>query len=85
MGQLLEQIAMTDNLNSAFFKVKANRGAAGVDRISIAAFEKDLDRELAALRRRLLSKERYQPPPVRRVEIEKPSGGSRSLGIVPTR
>jgi RNA-directed DNA polymerase len=81
VGQLLELIAMTDNLKSAFAKVKANRGAAGVDRISIAAFEGDLDRELAALRRRLLSQERYQPPPVRRVLIEKPGGGSRPLGI----
>lgn len=81
MGQLLEQIATTANLERAFRKVKANRGAAGVDRISVAAFEGDLDRELAALRRRLLSQERYQPPPVRRVDIDKPGGGSRPLGI----
>ena len=81
MGKLLEQIAEPDNLRRAFFRVRANKGAAGVDRVSLAAFEKDLDREIAALRRRLLSQERYQPPPVRRVEIDKPDGGSRPLGI----
>jgi RNA-directed DNA polymerase len=52
-----------------------------VDRRSIAAFAQDLERELASLRRRLMSQERYQPPPVRRVDIAKPDGGSRPLGI----
>ncbi len=81
MGTLLDQIAAPRNLGVAFAKVRANQGAAGVDRRSIAAFEKDLERELASLRRRLLSQERYQPPPVRRVDIAKPDGGSRPLGI----
>jgi RNA-directed DNA polymerase len=81
VGKLLEQIAEPNNLRRAFFKVRANKGAAGVDRVSIAAFEEHLDREIAALSRRLLSQERYQPPPVRRVDIDKPDGGSRPLGI----
>jgi hypothetical protein len=55
MGRLLQQIAQDDNLQTAFAKVKANRGAPGVDRKSIAAFEANLDAELAGLRRRLLS------------------------------
>lgn len=81
MGELFDKIASTSNLKLAFSKVRANKGAAGIDRKSIAAFEDDLDRELASLRKRLLSQERYQPPPVRRVDIAKPSGGSRPLGI----
>lgn len=81
MGKLLDQIAEPRNLKVAFFKVRANKGAAGVDRRSIAAFEQDLEQELTSLRRRLLSQQRYQPPPVRRVEIAKPDGGSRPLGI----
>lgn len=81
MGQLLEQIAAATNLARAFERVKANRGAAGIDRKTIAAFEGNLVDELAVLRRRLLSQQRYQPPPVRRVEIAKASGGSRPLGI----
>jgi RNA-directed DNA polymerase len=75
MGRLLEQIAQYDNLKTAFAKVKANRGAPGINRKSLAALEANLESELASLRRRLLSQERYQPPPVRRVEIAKPDGG----------
>ena len=81
MGKLLDQIAAPRNLTVAFAKVRANKGAAGVDRRSVAAFEANLEQELASLRRRLLSQERYQPPPVRRVDIAKPDGGSRPLGI----
>ncbi|MGH2755876.1 MAG: group II intron reverse transcriptase/maturase [Actinomycetota bacterium] len=81
VGQLLEQIAEPNNLRRAFSRVRSNKGAAGIDRKSIAAFEQDLERELAILARRLLSQERYQPPPVRAVEIDKPGGGSRPLGI----
>lgn len=81
MGELLERMAAPANLRAAFHKVKANRGAAGVDRVSVERFERHLDTELASLRRKLLSKERYQPPPVRRVEIAKPDGSTRPLGI----
>lgn len=81
MGELFDQIASIQNLTRAFSRVRSNKGAAGIDRKSIAAFEGDLDRELASLRKRLLSQERYQPPPVRRVDIAKPDGGSRPLGI----
>ena len=81
MGTLLEQIAEPQNLRRAFAKVRANQGAAGIDRKTIAAFEANLEHELAVLSKRLLSKARYQPPPVRRVAIAKPDGGSRPLGI----
>lgn len=81
MGQLLEAIAEPGNLARAWTSVRANRGAAGVDGQSVAAFGADLEHQLAALRQRMLSAERYVPPPVRRVEIPKPDGRMRPLGI----
>ena len=64
----------------AFKKVKANQGAAGVDRQTIADFEADLSNNLYELWNRLSSGS-YFPPPVRRVDIPKVDGGSRPLGI----
>jgi len=61
--------------------VRANRGAAGVDRITLVAVEDyGVDRMLRELRGDLLSG-RYRPAPARRVEIPKPRGGMRPLGI----
>ena len=81
MGQLLEAIADSDSLAAAWTKVRANAGVAGVDGQSIAAFDADVEHQLGVLRRRLLSAERYVPPPVRRVEIPKPDGRTRPLGM----
>jgi RNA-directed DNA polymerase len=67
----------------AYQRVKANRGAAGVDGVSLAAFEKDLKGNLYKIWNRMSSGS-YIPPPVRLVEIEKDGGGKRPLGI-PTR
>src|SRR6266850_861863 len=64
----------------AFKRVKANQGAAGVDRPSIANFEADLSTTLYKLWNRLSSGS-YFPPPVRRVDIPKANGGTRPLGI----
>ena len=81
MGQLVEAIADPVNLARAWKSVRANGGAAGVDGQSVASFGADLERQLGSLRRRLLSAERYVPLPVRRVEIPKPDGRMRPLGI----
>jgi RNA-directed DNA polymerase len=81
MGQMLEAIADPANLALAWAKVRANTGAAGIDGQSVAAFDADAEHQLESLRRRLLSAERYVPPPVRRVEIPKPDGRMRPLGI----
>ena len=67
----------------AFKVVKANAGAAGVDKETIADFEKDLKSNLYKLWNRLSSGS-YFPPPVKAVAIPKKSGGERILGI-PTR
>jgi RNA-directed DNA polymerase len=64
----------------AYQKVKANKGAAGVDGQSIEAFEKDLKNNLYKIWNRMSSGS-YFPPPVRLVEIEKATGGLRPLGI----
>ena len=65
----------------AYKKVKANRGAAGVDGQSLASFEKDLKNNLYKLWNRMSSGS-YFPPPVRLVEIPKgTTGQTRPLGI----
>jgi len=64
----------------AFKRVKANRGAAGVDGQTIADFEADLSNNLYKLWNRLSSGS-YFPSPVRRAEIPKVDGGMRPLGI----
>jgi group II intron reverse transcriptase/maturase len=64
----------------AYKRVKANRGAAGVDDQTIAEFEKDLKNNLYRLWNRMSSGS-YMPSPVRRVDIPKGDGGTRPLGI----
>jgi RNA-directed DNA polymerase len=65
---------------NAYLKVKANRGAAGVDGQSLAEFEQDEKNNLYKLWNRLSSGS-YFPPPVRAVDIPKSGGGTRSLGV----
>ena len=65
----------------AWEKVRANKGASGVDAVSLADFEKDLGNNLYRVWNRMSSGS-YFPPPVRAVEIPKPhGGGARVLGV----
>ena len=64
----------------AFKQVKANKGSAGIDNETIQAFESNLPNNLYKLWNRLSSGS-YFPPPVKRVKIPKPAGGTRVLGI----
>jgi group II intron reverse transcriptase/maturase len=64
----------------AYKRVKANRGAAGVDNQTLDAFDKDLKNNLYKIWNRMCSGS-YFPPPIRRVEIPKDNGGKRPLGI----
>lgn len=80
-GNLLEEICEIDNLRRAFKWVKRNKGAPGIDGVSIEEFEQNLIRELNQLKQEVLSWQ-YRPTPVKRVEIPKPDGkGVRLLGI----
>lgn len=64
----------------AWKRVKKNKGAAGIDGVTLEDFEKDLDGNLYKIWNRMSSGS-YFPPPVRIVEIPKSSGGKRRLGI----
>jgi RNA-directed DNA polymerase len=78
---LLDRVCRGDVLWEAWERVRENRGAAGVDRITLVAVEDyGVDRMLRELRRDL-REGRYRPAPARRVEIPKPRGGKRPLGI----
>src|SRR6202162_3526533 len=79
-GPLLEAIVERDNLKKALTHVKRNKGAAGVDGMSVDALAPHLKEHWPAIRAQLLEGT-YKPQPVRRVEIPKASGGTRSLGI----
>ena len=68
------------NLNDAWEKVKQNRGAAGIDDVTIEEFERNLEQNLNEIQR-LLCEGRYVPNPVKRVYIPKPDGKRRPLGI----
>lgn len=78
--RLLERILSKENMEMAWKRVKANHGAPGVDGISIEQFP-DHTRPLWAGIRESLLAGRYQPLPVKRVEIPKATGGNRPLGI----
>ena len=77
---LMEQIASSANLNQAYKRVKANRGAPGVDGMTVDDLRPWIARNKDALLIALLDGS-YQPQPVRGVEIPKPGGGKRQLGI----
>jgi RNA-directed DNA polymerase len=77
---LMEEVASSANLNQAYKRVKANKGAAGVDGMSIAELLSWIRENREKLIAALLDGS-YQPNTVRGVEIPKPGGGKRQLGI----
>lgn len=78
---LFEQVLQRDNLQAAWKRVRANKGAAGVDGMSIDEFPAWAKSGHWKTVVTALETGRYQPSPVRRVEIDKPDGGKRQLGI----
>jgi len=80
-NRLMEEVCERENLKEALRRVKAtNKGSAGVDGMTVGGISDYLKQHWPAIREQLLSGT-YEPKPVRRVEIPKPDGGVRKLGI----
>ena len=77
---LMEKIVDSTLIETAWARVKANRGAPGPDGVSIENFPEWMRPQWERLRQQLLDGT-YRPQPVRRVSIDKPDGGTRELGI----
>ncbi len=80
MSELLEKILAKDNMNTAYKKVCANKGAGGVDDVTVEELGDYIKKNWEGIREQIRHRE-YKPQPVRRVEIPKPNGGVRKLGI----
>jgi RNA-directed DNA polymerase len=80
-NRLMEEVCERENLKEALRRVKANKGSAGVDGMTVGQITDYLKQHWPAIREQLLNGT-YEPKPVRRVEIPKPDGGGvRKLGI----
>lgn len=79
-AQLMEQVVQKTNLRKALKRVRANKGSPGIDGMTVAELAPHLREHWEGLKKQLLDGS-YKPRPVKRVEIPKPSGGVRMLGI----
>jgi group II intron reverse transcriptase/maturase len=77
---LLEQILSSENLNEAFLQVKRNKGAEGNDGMKVGELGEYLKTNGETIKEQIRVR-KYKPQPVKRVEIPKPDGGMRNLGI----
>src|SRR5450755_2185944 len=79
-NRLMEAVCERENLKAALRQVRANKGSPGVDGMTVVGIKDYLKQHWPAIREQLLNTT-YEPKPVRRVEIPKPDGGVRKLGI----
>src|SRR5438093_6330313 len=79
-NRMMEEVCERENLKEALRQVKGNKGSAGVDGITVGQLTDYLKQHWPVIREQLLNGT-YEPKPVRRVEIPKPDGGVRKLGI----
>jgi RNA-directed DNA polymerase len=79
-NSLMEQILAKDNLNKAYLQVIRNKGAEGVDGMEYTELGEYLLKNGETIKEQLRTR-KYKPQPVRRVEIPKPEGGVRKLGV----
>ena len=77
---MLEKILSKDNMNKAYKAVAANKGSSGVDNVTIEELGSFIKEYWIEIREQIRQRQ-YKPQPVRRVEIPKPNGGIRKLGI----
>ena len=80
MSEMLEKILSDDNIKTAYKRVYANKGAGGVDGVTINELEKYMKEHWQGIKEEIRER-KYKPQPVLRVEIPKPNGGMRKLGI----
>ena len=78
--QLMEEVCGRENCLQALKRVKSNKGSAGIDGMTVDDLSAYLKEHWPAIREQLLAGT-YKPHPVKRVEIPKPDGGVRQLGI----
>jgi RNA-directed DNA polymerase len=79
-SRIMEEICERANLKAALRQVRGNKGSAGIDRMTVDQLGDYLKQHWLSIREQLLNGT-YEPKPVRRVEIPKPDGGVRKLGI----
>ncbi|OFW17516.1 MAG: group II intron reverse transcriptase/maturase [Acidobacteria bacterium RIFCSPLOWO2_12_FULL_66_10] len=79
-ARLMEEVCERENLKRALRRVRGNKGSAGIDGMAVEELPAYLKEHWPAIRAQLLNGT-YRPQPVRRVEIPKPDGGTRKLGI----
>ena len=80
MSEMLDDILSLENISLAVAKVCSNKGAGGVDGMDIGEIHEYMAKEWQATKE-LIRERKYRPMPVLRVEIPKPNGGVRKLGI----
>lgn len=73
MSELLEKILSRENMNEAYKRVKANKGAGGVDNMEIDELPEYIRENWDSIKEQIRER-KYKPQPVRRVEIPKPNG-----------
>lgn len=78
--KIINQILNQENMHQAKVKVIFNKGTAGTDGISVKEIDEYIKANWARIRQEIIER-RYKPQPVLRVEIPKPNGGKRKLGI----
>ena len=79
-NNLIEEVLSRQNMLKALKRVEKNKGAPGIDNLKVESLRPYLSQNWLSIREQLLKGE-YKPQPVLRVEIPKPNGGKRLLGI----
>lgn len=80
MSEMLEKILSDDNIKTAYKRVYANKGAGGVDGVTTNELEEYLKEHWKSIKEEIQER-KYKPQPVLRIEIPKPNGGMRKLGV----
>ena len=80
MSEMLERILSDENIKTAYKRVYANKGVGGVDGVTVQELEEYMQENWNSIKEQIRTRT-YKPQPVKRVEIPKPNGGVRKLGI----